>query len=232
MMRKVKCDLQKLSHFGTKEEKNLILFLLHLFSSKEREMKKRINAYVYTEGKFGKRLRETLDCDNSYLYSGGRYPTKITSDDLPEDYIKIHSRVTWYMTGYLKTSGIVDMGYTSSPVKHMFKDDYIYISYKEKLRMEPNWLGLDGYVNDDVCVCGWDIPNIVLAAELYSNYDTTWVRDQIEKKRIWYRDKHSDDYKHELGFDEDIFSHYRDSEYIPEKLKGAYALMDKRKGKP
>ncbi len=192
-------------------------------------MKKRINAIVYTEGKFGKGIRETLDCENPYLYSEGRYPTKIKVVDLGEDYIKIHSRVIWYMVGYLKTSGIVSMGYTSSPFNHMFKDDYIYISYKEPLRMEPTKYGFNKYVNYDVRVCGWDIPNIVLAAELYSNYDTTWIRDQIEKKRIWYRDKHSDDYNRELGFDEDIFEHYRYSKYIPSRLKKAYDIMEKRK---
>ena len=41
---------------------------------------KRINATCYTKGKFGKRLRETLDTDNEYLYSQGRYPTKIKKE--------------------------------------------------------------------------------------------------------------------------------------------------------
>lgn len=101
-------------------------------------MVKRITAEFYTRGKFGKRLRETLDTGNPFLYSKGRYPTKITSEDLPEDYIEIHSRSIWYMTGYLKTSGIVDIGYTWIKENHLFKDDYIYISYKEKLRIEPD----------------------------------------------------------------------------------------------
>lgn len=72
---------------------------------------KRIGANVYTQGKFGKGLREIVDTDNLLLYSDGRYPTKLTAADLPEDYIKIHSRVIWYMKGYLRTSGIVDMMY-------------------------------------------------------------------------------------------------------------------------
>lgn len=95
-------------------------------------MTKRIKSYIYTQGKFGQRLRETLDTDNKFLYSHGQYPTKITADDLPEDYLKIHSRVIWYMTGYLKTSGIVDIQYRWVGENHLFKDDYIYISYKEK----------------------------------------------------------------------------------------------------
>ena len=74
--------------------------------------KKRISSYFYTHGKFGRRWREIVDTDNPFLYSHGRYLTKITPADLPEDYIKIHSRSIWYMSGYLKTSGVVDMYYT------------------------------------------------------------------------------------------------------------------------
>ena len=75
---------------------------------------KRIGANVYTQGKFGKIIRETLDTDNIFLYSDGRYPTKLTAKDLPEDYIEIHSRVIWYMKGFLKTSDITDLKYRIS----------------------------------------------------------------------------------------------------------------------
>ena len=95
---------------------------------------KRIGANVYTQGKFGKGLREIVDTDNLLLYSDGRYPTKLTAADLPEDYIKIHSRVIWYMKGYLRTSGIVDMMYRWVRENHLFKDDYIYISYHGPLK--------------------------------------------------------------------------------------------------
>lgn len=44
---------------------------------------KRIGADVYTIGKFGKGLRETLDTENPLLYSDGRYPTKLSAEDLP-----------------------------------------------------------------------------------------------------------------------------------------------------
>lgn len=117
-------------------------------------MKKRINSVIYTKGKFGKGWRETCDTDNPFLYSHGRYPTKITVEDLPEDYLKIHSRVIWYMQGYLKTSGIVDMKYTWMKENHLFKDDYIYISYKEPLQAEKNSWGHIKYTNYDVCHSG------------------------------------------------------------------------------
>ena len=110
-------------------------------SPAQTKTKKRISANLYTHGKFGRRLREIVDTDNPFLYSCGRYLTKITPDDLPEDYIEIHSRSIWYMSGYLKTSGIVDMYYTYCKENHLFKDDYIYLSYNKKLHLETTQWG-------------------------------------------------------------------------------------------
>jgi len=177
-------------------------------------MKKRINSVIYTKGKFGKGWREICDIDNHYLYSQGRYLTKITAEDLPEDYLKIHSRVIWYMQGYLKTSGIVDMKYTWMKENHLFKDDYIYISYKEQLQAEVNSWGHINYTNYDVCVCGNDIVDIVLAAEKYSEFDTTEVRAEIEKKRVWLRDNEPEEYARAVGEDEDIFILWKKKGYI------------------
>ena len=56
--------------------------------------RKKINAPIYTRGRYGRGWWDTVDTDNDYLYSWCRYPTKITEADLPEDYIKIRSRVT------------------------------------------------------------------------------------------------------------------------------------------
>lgn len=108
--------------------------------------RKRIGANVYIQGKFGKGLREIVDTDNPLLYSDGRYPTKLTAADLPEDYIKIHSRVIWYMKGYLRTSGIVDMMYRWVRENYLFKDDYIYISYHGPLKEVTSHLGVAGYL--------------------------------------------------------------------------------------
>lgn len=77
------------------------------------------------------------------------------------------------MNGYLKTSVIVDMAYRYCKENHLFKDDYIYISYKEKLIMKTDRYGFTDYTNYDVCVCGNDIIDIVLGAEKYSGFDTT-----------------------------------------------------------
>ena len=107
--------------------KNLIVLL----PKREAIILKRIKAFVYTCGKFGKNLRETLDKDNKFLYSGGIYPTKIQEKDLPEFYCKIHSRSIWYMQGYIKTADVKYIEYSYVDENHMFKDDFIYISYKE-----------------------------------------------------------------------------------------------------
>lgn len=166
-------------------------------------MRKRFNSPLYTEGRFGKRLRETRDEDNHYLYSKGMYPTKIKKEDLPGDYVRIMSRTYWYLWGYIKTSEIVDMKYEMCKINHLFKDDYLYISYHEPLRKKQITRGYSDYVNDDVRICGSGIIPIVLAAEKNSNYDITEIRKQIEEKRLWYKENCYEDYHRQFG-DEDV----------------------------
>lgn len=163
----------------------------------------RFKAIIYTKGKFSNKTRKTLDTYNEYLYSYGIYPTKIKETDLPEDYIQIQSRSIWYMIGYLKTSGIVDIQYRYVKNNHLFKDDFIYISYKEKLLKEKDTWGFEDYVNYDVCISGNDIIPIALAAEKYSNIDITHIRKGVEEKRKWYKENCFDDYQREFG-NEDV----------------------------
>ena len=178
---------------------------------------KKIGAYLYTIGKFGKGYREVINTDYPFLYSGGVYPTKLTVSDLPDDYIPIHSRVIWYMHGFLRTSGITDMKYTYVKENHLFKDDYIYISYHGKIKKVDETDGIFkiiDYVDYDVCVCGNDIVDIVLAAEKYSGFDTAEVRKGIEEKRVWLRDNEPDYYERYVGEDEDIFTLWHRKGYV------------------
>ena len=191
-------------------------------SPAQTKTKKRISANLYTHGKFGRRVREIVDTDNPFLYSCGRYLTKITPDDLPEDYIKIHSRAIWYMNGYLKTSGIVDMYYTYCKENHLFKDDYIYLSYDKKLHLETTQWGYVDIVDYDVCICGNDIIDIVLAAEKYSGIDTSAVRARIEEKRIWLRNNEPYEYQRAVGEDTDIFTLWIRKGYIDSKIIPAW----------
>ena len=72
----------------------------------------KLNSNWYTKGKLDRKTRRPTDQENEFLYSRGMYLTKIKEEDLPSDYIKFKSRSIWYMTGYLKTSGVKDLYYT------------------------------------------------------------------------------------------------------------------------
>ena len=174
--------------------------------------KKRFNSVLYTKGKFGKRLRETLDTDNELLYSHGRYATKIREEDLPEDYAKIHSRAIWYMTGYLKTSGVRDVRFRAINNNHLFKDDYLFISYDEPIVEVVDQWGLTDFDNYDVAICGPSIIPVVLAIEKHSDVDTTEVRKRIQEKVLWYKENHADDYKRQFGNEPiDVFERYKNA---------------------
>ena len=172
---------------------------------------KRIRANVYTRGKFGRSIREIADTENPFLYSDGKYQTKLTAADLPEDYIEIHSRTIWYMKGYLRTSGITDLKYIWVKENHLFKDDYVYISYHGFLKEETGKWGIKYCEDYDISVCGNDIIRIILAAEKYSGFDTSEVRREIEKKRIWLRDNKPEYYKNYPLEDRDIFEQCMDN---------------------
>ena len=171
---------------------------------------KKINSNWYTEGKFGKRFRETLDRENKNLYSKGIYPTKIKKEDLPKDYIKFQSRTIWYMTGYLKTSNVQDLYYIYLKENHLFKDDYLYISYNDKLKIVKSKYGTEDCVDYDFCICGSDIIPILFGIEKNSQVDTTEVRNKITEKFEWWKKNKIDDYKSWFRGKEidDIFEYY------------------------
>ncbi len=172
-------------------------------------MRNRFKSPLYTEGRYGKGIRETRDEENPYLYSQGIYSTKIKAEDLPEDYIHIMSRTHWYLHGYIKTSGIVDMKYEMCKINHLFKDDYLYISYLEPLRKEQITKRYSDYVNADVHICGNDIIPVLLAAEKYSGYDISEIKKQIEEKRIWYKENCYEEYYRQFkDEDVDLFKRY------------------------
>ena len=173
--------------------------------------RKQLRSNWYTEGKFGEKYREILDTNNKYLYSQGRYHTKIKKEDLTEDYIKFKSRAIWYMTGYIRTSGVVDIGYTYIKENHLFKDHYLYISYKEKLKFEENKLGTLQYVNYDMSICGNSIIPILLAIEVNSNVDINIVKEKIYEKIEWYKNNYKEDYIRQFGNENtDIFEYYNE----------------------
>lgn len=170
---------------------------------------KRINSNVYTRGNFGKNPRETVDTDNEFLYFHGIYPTKIKKEDLPESYVEIRSRVIWYMLGYVKTADVVDIDYIPLKINHLFKDDYMYISYKDKLSYKNNRYGFMEVTNYDVCICGNSIIPVLLGIEKYSNIDTSKVREKIENKFNWWKTNYPEDCSSSIKTIDDIYEKYK-----------------------
>ena len=172
---------------------------------------KQIKSLLYTKGHFGKGFRETVDTDNENLYSHGRFPTKIKKEDLSEYYKEFKSRAIWYMTGYLKTSGVKDVYYIYVKENHLFKDDYLYISYNDKLKIEKTEYGTEKCENYDICVCGSDIIPILFEIEKNSQIDTTMARNKIIEKFEWWKKNEEDDYKSWFKDEEvdDILEYYK-----------------------
>lgn len=172
----------------------------------------RIKSNWYTKGKFDrKNWRNTIDTENKFLYSKGRYPTKIKVEDLPKDYTEVRSRTIWYMTGFVKTSGVKDLYYTYIKENHLIKDDYLYISYDKKIEKVKDKYGYDEIRNYDFIICGSDNIDVLFAIEENSDIETTKIRNKIKEKFEWWKENEKDDYKRYFGGKEitDIFEYYK-----------------------
>lgn len=172
----------------------------------------RINSNWYTKGKFDtKNWRNTIDVNNEFLYSKGRYPTKIREEDLPKDYTKFQSRTIWYMTGFVKTSGVKDLYYTYVKENHLFKDDYLYISYDKKIEKVKDKDGYDEIINYDFLICVSNNIDVLFAIEENSNIDTKSIRNKIKEKFEWWKENEQEDYKRWFEEKEvtDIFEYYK-----------------------
>lgn len=176
---------------------------------------KKINSYWYSKGKFDRKTWRPIDEKNEYLYSLGWHLTKIKEKDLPKDYIKFRSKTIWYLTGFVKTSGVKDLYYEYVKENHLFKDDYLYISYDRKIEETKDEFGYEAIRYFDVSISGWDSINVLLAIEKNSNIDTTKVRNKIKEKFEWWKENEQEDYKRCFGDRkiDDIFVYYE------EKLK-------------
>ena len=155
-------------------------------------IKKRINALFYSSEKLGllnyRYPPKTLE--NDYLYSQGKFPTKITAYDLPEYYKYIYMYRNYV---YLKTTGVKYMIYKPNYFvdNHLFKDDFLYVSFDREIvpYTDGRWEHYTGY---DVLLYGRSICKFLDYAEQYSNYDTSEIRKEIEKKIIWYMEHNPD----------------------------------------
>ena len=175
---------------------------------------RRFTAPFYTKGKYDRSSSLMQNVANEYLYSCGKYSTRITREDLPEHYVEVVNLAQGIRYSYVKTAGIKDILYTPSKVNHMFRDDYVYISYHEPLRIERVY-DIEHVANADVCVRGGSIIPVLLGAEKYSGYDISKIKEQVEAKRLWLKEFYHDDYVREVGADDvDLFEHWK------ERMKG------------
>ena len=162
----------------------------------------------------------TISNDDGTLFSGC-FKTKIRPTDLPEWYLYGRYYKRW---GYMSTKGIVDMVYRPNlHVNHFLKDDFLYISYKEKIEpvteedeKNDRMLRFEEYKGYDEVVFGSEIIDILKGARLYSGFNITPIIEQIKEKEKWLRNKYPDEFSEErwkydvdAKFAEDISSFAR-----------------------
>ncbi len=143
----------------------------------------------------------TIANEDGTLFSG-RYKTKMHPTDLPEWYLYGRYYKRW---GYMSTKGIVDMVYRPNlHVNHFLKDDFLYISYKEKIEpvteedeKNDRMLRYEEYKGYDEVVFGSEIIDILKGARLYSGFDITPIIEQIKEKEKWLRNKYPDEFSEE-----------------------------------
>ncbi len=154
--------------------------------------------YVWDRNGHGRVLVEDKD---GYLFSHGIYPTKVKPEDLPEWYVfgylyKCH--------GYISAAGVKDLLYRPSKFSnHMFKDDFLYISYNKPIQNRDR--GIVEITDCDERIYGWLIVSFLEAVEKYSSYDISEIKAAIEEKRKWFKETYPDDYAREVHNDEPFF---------------------------
>lgn len=159
-------------------------------------MGKRITANLYTESKIIWNGYEhlTMRNDDGTLFSHGHYKTHICPVDLPEWYV--YGR--YYRNfGYLSAKGVRNLYYHPNLfANHFLKDDFLFISYREKIIPNMDLLKVSGY---DERVCGREIITFLIAAEKYSKYDISEIKAAIKNKSQWLKEHFPDDHEREVG---------------------------------
>ena len=161
--------------------------------------KKKIGSHWYSET--SSRIRHGLfterTLEGNRLFAQGMYPTNLTAKDLPEYFKEI------YLRGkiFIDTKNVVDVVYKPNYFtdNHLFKDDFLYISWKEELRLSENerW---SFYENYDKLLWGWPIMVFVESALKYTEGEIHAKLEAIHKKLFdkitWYA--HVDPERHEM----------------------------------
>ena len=172
-------------------------------------MKKRITANLYTETKTVWRNRQhiTISNENGALFSRGEYKPKIFPSDLPEWFVEGNF---YRHRGYLSAKGVKYLIYRPNKFSnHMFKDDFLYISYDKHIVPAADPQSVFKYDGLDEYIWGWNIVRFLKAAEKYSSYDISQIKEQIEQKRKWFEETFPKYYEIE-GPKKPIFSYCTD----------------------
>ena len=174
-----------------------------------------LKSNLYTYGKFGKALRETLDTDSGTLYDRGKIRSKLKPSDInPDDFCPIHCRDIWYMDGFIRTSNIRHVAYVPAHLNHLFKDDTLYISYERPIKPAKDG-AFTTYSGADFHISGNDIVNVVNHAEQHGlpeiQHEIQHVKAEIREKVKWFKEHHPDEYFRVFNTndDTDVFKHYK-----------------------
>ncbi len=164
---------------------------------------KKPGSHWYTQIKthYEKGAFKESELEGGRLYAQGIYPSSMTPETLPEHFVEI-----WYRgKKYYDVKNVIDVVYKPSywSDNHLFKDDALYISWREPLRLHKDQT-FTFYENYDAVIWGWGIKEFVDAALRYAKGE---MRDKfidisrkLVNKMIWYT--HIDVEHRELGKDE------------------------------
>lgn len=114
--------------------------------------------------------------------------SKMTEEKLPKSFVSVYYYRQW---SFMQAKGVVDVRYCPAywSGNHMYKDDYLLISYKEKItcRMpETRRIPIDEYQGYDIILFGRSIIDFLDGVEKYSHLDVSAIRKEMRRKRIWY----------------------------------------------
>jgi len=162
-------------------------------------MGKRIASNIYT---FGRIWTCNKAGDISKLYSMGKYETKLKKRDLPDYFINARYCGAF---GLVSTKGVKQLVYNPNMnSNHMFRDDYLYISYNEDNNIVYD-TDTDMYKGYDLVINGYTIIRFLRACEINSNYNIDKIKEQIEEKRITFKAKYPTFYEYEVRDDVKFF---------------------------
>ena len=153
--------------------------------------RKRIASTLYMESRIlHSPLRTETDPDG-HLFADGRYKTKIYASDLPEHFVYGY---LYKRHGFISAAGVKHMLYVPDYIfNHRHKYDSLYISYDEPIRLDTGDHGMKLYEGCKHAISGPLIIDFVDAAEKFSNYDVTEIRNEIKRKSDWYDEKYGKD---------------------------------------